>query len=161
RLVEERRQLEVEHARVEHSLQEVQTSPAKLRTHEIARRWWGMFFSLALGIAGASAWWSISWYMTLGWEKVLLASTIVVLPLIGWCVLLRYLEISEIHRRQLMAVLAFVIILGSLLAAASFTIGRATGTGFVEGQQSTSGQEGDLDRSVESSGNAVRAERIK
>src|SRR5438128_1254961 len=94
-LVEEEKNLDERHVRVETSLDEMRVSEAKLRAHETSRRWWSALFVLAVGIAGASAWWSIGWYLTLGWEKVLVATTVVALPLIGWIALLRTMDVPE------------------------------------------------------------------
>ncbi len=162
RLVEERRLLEVRHVRVNESIDQVATPVPKLRVHETSRRWWVSLFVLAIGIAWASGWWSVGWYMTLGWEKVLVATTIVVLPLIGWIALLRSLDIPERERRRMMAGLGLAIVLASAVAGASLAIGRITGTSLTEEQQLSAGQASDdLDRPSGSVASTARADRVK
>jgi hypothetical protein len=162
RLVEERKNLEERHLRAEKSLDEMGVSEAKLRAHETSQHWWaGLAFS-AVAIAGLSVWWSVGWYLTLGWEKILLAVTVVVLPLVGWVVILKHVEIEERDLRQVMAGLGLAIVLASVVAGTSLALGRMAGTTFVEEQQAASGQgSGDLDQSSTPAGNVARAERVK
>ncbi len=59
-------------------------SEAGVRTHRALAGWWQGMFGLAVVIAILSAWWSLGWYVSLTWERALIALSLVVLPLIGW-----------------------------------------------------------------------------
>jgi len=162
RLVEEGKHLEERHVRAEKSLDEMGVSEARLRAHDTSRHWWGGLAVLAIVIAGLSAWWSVGWYLTLGWEKVLVAVTVVVLPLIGSIAFLRNMDIPERDLRRLMAGLGLAILLASAAAGASLALGRMIGTNLAEEQQVVSDQgTHDLDRSPGAATDLPRVRRAK
>ncbi|HLD78914.1 MAG TPA: hypothetical protein VJB16_07845, partial [archaeon] len=90
-------------------------SEASLRARQVRGRRWGLLFVLAAGIAIASAWWSADWFLSLSWEKALLAVTIFVLPLIGWMALLTFSKeiLEHWDLRKIFAGMGLVIILSS------------------------------------------------
>lgn len=90
RLEEERKLLEARQVEVDAELARLGESEANLRAHRTIARWWLALFILAAGVAVLSAWWSVNWYLTLTWEKALVAVTLIVLPLIGWMAFLVY-----------------------------------------------------------------------
>jgi len=112
-------------------------SEASLRARQVRGRRWGYLFVLAAGIAIASAWWSADWFLSLSWEKALLAVTIFVLPLIGWMTLLTFSKeiLEHWDLRKIFAGMGLVIILSSTGAIAALGWARMLGVGVQEEQR--------------------------
>lgn len=112
-------------------------SEASLRAREVRGRRWGYLFAFAAGIAIASAWWSADWFLSLSWEKALLAATIFVLPLIGWMALLTFSKeiLEHWDLRKIFAGMGLVIILSSTGAIAALGWARMLGVGIQEEQR--------------------------
>src|SRR5712692_2554696 len=69
KIEEERKLLESEQTRVQAELARLGESEAGLRVHARLACWWGGLCGLALLLTALGTWWSVSWYLTLGWEK--------------------------------------------------------------------------------------------
>lgn len=139
RLEEERKLFEARQAQVGAELDRLGESEANLRAHRAIARWWLALFLLALGVAVGSAWWSVNWYLTLTWEKALLALTLFVLPLVGWMAFLIYAR-DRAQGRDLWRVfcgLGLLVVVCSVLATALLGAGRMAGTALEEERRQT------------------------
>ncbi|MGH9463945.1 MAG: vWA domain-containing protein [Vicinamibacteria bacterium] len=134
---------------------------ASLRAREVRGRRWGVLFVLAAGIAIASAWWSADWFLSLGWEKALLAVTIFVLPLIGWMTLLTFSKeiLQTLDLRKIFAGMGLVIVLSSAAAVAALGWGRMLGVGLQEEQRQM--QQVEIDQGLANGASAARRARIE
>lgn len=145
RLEVEQRRLGERRAATEAEIASTGESEASLRAREVRGRRWGLLFLFAAGIAVASAWWSADWFLSLSWEKALLAVTIFVLPLIGWMTLLTFSKeiLREWDLRKLFAAMGLVIVLSSAAAVAALGWARMLGVGLQEEQRQMQQVEGD------------------
>lgn len=161
RLEEEDRRLTERRASTEAEIASTGESEASLRARQVRGRRWGLLFILAAGIAIASAWWSADWFLSLGWEKVLLAVTIFVLPLIGWMTLLTFSKeiLHEWNLRKVFAGMGLVIVLSSAAAVAALGWARMLGVGLQEEQRQM--QQADIDQGPANDASAARRTRIE
>src|SRR3989344_3878947 len=136
-------------------------SEASLRARQVRGRRWGLLFVLAAGIAIASAWWSADWFLSLSWEKALLAVTIFVLPLIGWMALLTFSKeiLEHWDLRKIFAGMGLVIILSSTGAIAALGWARMLGVGIQEEQRQA--QQFEVENDTAGSASAARRARIE
>jgi len=150
RLTEEQKVLEAETARVAAEIDRCGESESGVRVHRTLAHWWGGLFLLASVLAVASAWWSVNWYLTLGWEKAVLSATLCVLPLIGWMGFLMQARDSMQARsiQKIVSALALVIVLSSVSAGALLGLGRMAGTSLAEERAASATVSGDLDAPV-------------
>jgi hypothetical protein len=164
RLEEERKALEERKTQVEEAIALMGKSEASLRLHQVHAHRWGWLTLLAAGIAVASAWWTVNWFLTLSWEKALLTATLFVLPLIGWAVLLRFAheQVAEWDLRKVFAGLGCIIIFCSVTAVASLGAARMLGVGLQEEQQEVRQFEDEAPASKPSTeAKGDRVERVK
>ena len=145
RLEEDRLVLEDGKTAVERELVTMGHSEASLRAHQILARRWGGLALLAAGIAVMSAWWTVNWFLSLGWEKALLAVTLFVLPLIGWAGFLTFAgeALKDWDLRKIFAGLGLVIVLASATSVATLGGARMLGVGLQEEQRQ--GQQFEID----------------
>lgn len=147
KLEEDRRLLETRKGQVETELNRLGQPEASVRAHRTLAQWWGGMFVLAVAVAVLSAWWSVNWYLSLTWEKTLIAVTLFVLPLIGWMAFLTFAgeQVEYRNLRRLFAGLGLGIILCSAVAGVLLGAGRMAGTALEEEQrQSITSTTGDL-----------------
>jgi hypothetical protein len=164
RLEEDRRLLETRKGEVERELDRVGEPEASVRVHRTLGRWWGGMFLLAVAVAILSAWWSVNWYLSLSWEKALIAVTLFVLPLIGWMVFLTFAgeQVERFDLRRVFVGLGLGIILCSGLAAVLLGSGRMAGTALEEEQRhSLTTASEDLAEQPGPAISAGRASRVK
>ncbi|MGH9459945.1 MAG: hypothetical protein ACRD1X_01915, partial [Vicinamibacteria bacterium] len=161
RLEEDRLVLEDRKTAVEREIVTMGHSEASLRAHQILARRWGGLALLAAGIAVMSAWWTVNWFLSLGWEKALLAVTLFVLPLIGWTGFLTFAgeAMKEWDLRKVFAGLGLAIVLSSTIAVASLGGARMLGVSIQEEQRQ--GQQYEIDGETVSAGTPARRERIE
>jgi len=161
RLEENRLVLEDRKTAVEREIVTMGHSEASLRAHQILARRWGGLALLAAGISVMSAWWTVNWFLSLGWEKALLAVTLFVLPLIGWAGFLTFAgeTMKEWDLRKTFAGLSLVIVLCSATAVASLGGARMLGVGLQEEQRQ--GQQFEIDGEAVTAGAPARRERIE
>jgi len=146
RLEEERGLLQGRREEVEASLERLGESEESLRAKRTYAKSWGVLFLLAVAVTVLSAWWSVNWYLSLTWEKALLAVTLFVLPLVGWMVFLVYVRDRAQGRElwKIFAALGLVIILCSGVAGIVLGVGRMAGTALeeeIQGTQATGSSE--------------------
>jgi hypothetical protein len=139
-LIEEQKVLEAEAGRVAAEIDRCGESESSVRAHCTLAHWWGSLFLLASALAVVSAWWSVNWYLTLTWEKAVLAATLSVLPLIGWMGFLMRARDSMQARtvQKIICALALVVVLSSVAAGALLGIGRMAGTSLAEERAASS-----------------------
>lgn len=161
RLEEERLVLEDGKTVVERELVTMGHSEASLRAHQILARRWGGLALFAAGIAVMSAWWTVNWFLSLGWEKALLAVTLFVLPLIGWAGFLTFAgeDLKDWDLRKIFAGLGLVIVLASATSVATLGGARMLGVGLQEEQRQ--GQQFEIDGEAVSTGTPARRDRIE
>ena len=161
RLEEDRLVLEDGKTAVERELVTMGHSEASLRAHQILARRWGGLALLAAGIAVMSAWWTVNWFLSLGWEKALLAVTLFVLPLIGWAGFLTFAgeALKDWDLRKIFAGLGLVIVLASATSVATLGGARMLGVGLQEEQRQ--GQQFEIDGEAVSTGTPARRDRIE
>ncbi len=161
RLETEQRLLKERRAATEAEIASTGESEASLRAREVRGRRWGVLFLFAAGIAIASAWWSADWFLSLGWEKVLLAVTIFVLPLIGWMTLLTFSKeiLREWDLRKVFAGMGLVIVLFSAAAVAALGGARMLGVGLQEEQRQM--QQAELDQGAANGAGSAHRARIE
>lgn len=161
RLEEERLVLEDRKTAVEREIVAMGHSEASLRAHNILAWRWGGLALLAAGISMMSAWWTVNWFLSLGWEKALLAVTLFVLPLIGWAGFLTVAGegLKEWDLRKVFAGLGLAIVLSSGIAVASLGGARMLGVGLQEEQRQ--GRQYEIDGETASTGTPARRERIE
>lgn len=163
RLEEERKLLEAERVRVEAELDRLGESESGLRAHALLARRWGGLCVLTLLLMMLGAWWSVSWYQTLGWEKGLLAVSLCILPLIGGTTFLMRARQrgEERHFQKLLCAIGLVIVLSSVAAGALLGLGRMAGVTQTEEHQAASQVPEDLDAPAQHTGNAAGVAKTK
>lgn len=165
RALEEARQLlESRQRDVKAELTRLGQTEAGLRVHGTLGRWWGRLFCLYVLVLVMSAWWSVNWYLSLTWEKGLLALTLFVLPLIGWMIFLTYAgeRVEGKGLWKLFAGLGLVVIIFSVVAAVLLGTGRMAGTTLEEEyRQAASSTSEDLTASPGANPSDGRAARVK
>ncbi|MBI3825646.1 MAG: hypothetical protein HY294_06610 [Candidatus Rokubacteria bacterium] len=161
RLEEERGVLDDRKGATERELARMGEPEASVRAHEVLARRWGALTLLAAGIAVASAWWTANWFLSLGWEKALLAVTVFVLPLIGWAALLTFAgdALREWDLRKIFAGMGLAVVLCSAAAVASLGWARMLGVGLQEEQRQV--QQYEIDHETVNVGGEVRRARIE
>ncbi|MFQ5801398.1 MAG: hypothetical protein ACE5JQ_00705 [Candidatus Methylomirabilales bacterium] len=159
-LEEERNLLVARQGEVAGELDRLGEPEANLRAHRTLARWWGVLFLLAAAVAILSAWWSLNWYLSLTWEKALLALTLFVLPLIGWMVFLLAAR-ERLQGRDLWKIfcaLGLLVVLCSVGATALLGAGRIVGTTLEEDlRQEAAVRQGD-DLAASPEGSEARAQ---
>jgi hypothetical protein len=125
RLEEEAKVLVGRKDQVEAELTRMGESEAGVRAHRALARWWGAGFAFASLVMMLTAWWTLNWYLSLTWEKALLALTLFILPLIGWAVFLikQRVEISS----RVVCGLGLAVVFCSVTAMALLGVGRMVG----------------------------------
>ena len=140
RLEEERKLLTNRQSEAELELKRMGEPEAGVRAHKTVGRWWGGMFLLTAVVVILTAWWSVNWYLSLSWEKALLALTLFVLPLIGWMAFLTAAG-ERVLRRDLWkawVILGLVIVVCSVAATVALAVGRMAGTALDEERRQTS-----------------------
>jgi hypothetical protein len=162
-LEEERKLLEAEQVRVQAERERLGESEAGLRAHALLARRWGGLCVLALILTALGTWWSVSWYQTLGWEKVLFPISLCVLPLIGGTTFLMRARERSDHRvfQKLLCALGLVIVLSSLTTGALLASGRMAAVTLTEERQAASQIPEDLDAPAQQVGTAARVAKTK
>jgi hypothetical protein len=129
RLGEERNVLSERQWRIELELERMGESEAGVRTHSVLGRRWGLLCLAAVGIAVGSAWWTVNWFLTLGWERALLAVTLFVLPLVGWVAFLSFVgeQASAWDLRKILSACGLLVVLCSAVAVACLGGARMAG----------------------------------
>src|SRR2546425_1209209 len=84
RLEEDLKVLVQRTGKVEAGLDRMGESEERVKAHRTLGRWWGWGFALASAVLMLTAWWTLSWYVTLTWEIALLSLTLFIVPIIGW-----------------------------------------------------------------------------
>src|SRR5690348_13432914 len=74
---------------VDKQLDDMGESEARVKAHRFLARRAGGIFACVVVVTILMALWTLSWYVTLTWERILLALTLIIVPLIGWEALLR------------------------------------------------------------------------
>jgi hypothetical protein len=152
RLEEERRTLDANRAEVETEITRMGETPAGLRAHRTLARWWLLLFGLTTLVAILSAWWSVSWYHSLTWQKALLAFSLVALPLVGWAAFLIYAQ-DRVRGWDLSRIslgLGLFVVVASTGAAVFLATGRMAGVNLEEERaQASARSDADLDRTAE------------
>jgi len=146
---------------VEAELGRMGESEAGVRAHRTLGRWWGAGLALASLVIMLSAWWTLNWYLSLTWEKVVLALTLFILPLIGWAVFLTKQRV-EVSARVLYG-LGLAVVLCSVAAAAFLGTGRMVGVQQDEERQQTIATQhtGELTQPGSDSGPSPMISRVK
>lgn len=148
KLTEEQKLIEADAGRVVAELGRCGESESGVRAHRTLGHWWGGLFVLATALAVVSAWWTVNWYLTLTWEKAVLAATLCVLPLIGWMAFLMRARdaLNPRHVQKILCTLGLLIVLSSLTAGALLGLGRMAGTVVTEERElSAASTPADLD----------------
>jgi hypothetical protein len=106
---------------------------AGVNAHRTLGRWWGAGFVFASLVMMLTAWWTLNWYLSLTWEKGLLALTLFILPLIGWAVFLikQRVEVSS----RVICALGLAVVFCSVTATAFLGAGRMVGVLVEEDRQ--------------------------
>jgi hypothetical protein len=120
---------------VEAELSRMSESEAGVRAHRTLARWWGAGFAFASVVMMVTAWWTMNWYLSLTWEKALVALTLFILPLIGWAAFLIKQRV-EVSARVIMG-LGLAVVLCSVMATALLGAGRMVGVDLEEQRQQT------------------------
>ena len=137
-LEEEAKVLIERKSQVEAELGRMGESEAGVKAHRTLARWWGSGFVLASLVLMLSAWWTLNWYLSLTWEKGLLALTLFVLPLVGWAAFLvlgkQRVELSW----RITSGLGLGVVICSVVATALLGAGRMAGVLLEENRQQAS-----------------------
>jgi hypothetical protein len=164
RVQEERKLFAAELVHVEAELGRLGESESGLRVHALLARRWGGLCVLALLAMALGAWWSVSWYQTLGWAKEgLLAFSLCVLPLIGGTTFLMWARQRSEERQfqKLLCALGLVIVLSSVAAGALLALARMAGVTQAEERQAARQVPDDLDAPAHHAGNASGVAKTK
>src|SRR5207249_11429205 len=79
RRLEEDLKVLVQHTgKVEASLDRMDEPEERVKVHRTLGRWWGWGFALASAVLMLTAWWTLNSYLSLTWDKALLALTLFV-----------------------------------------------------------------------------------
>jgi hypothetical protein len=136
RLEEEGKVLMERKDQVEGELTRMGETEAGVNAHRTLGHWWGAGFAFASLVMMLTAWWTLNWYLSLTWEKALLALTLFILPLIGWAVFLikQRVEVST----RVIAALGLAVVFCSVTATAFMGAGRMVGVLVEEERQQIS-----------------------
>ena len=133
RLQEEGKVLVERKDHVEAELTRMGETEAGVNAHRTLGRWWGAGFMFASLVMMLTAWWTLNWYLSLTWEKGLLALTLFILPLIGWAVFL-IKQRMEVSSRAICG-LGLAVVFCSVTAMAFLSVGRMVGVLLEEDRQ--------------------------
>jgi hypothetical protein len=136
RRLEEKGKVLVERkAKVDAEVTRMGESEPRVRTHRTLGRLWGAGLALTSLVMMVTVWWTMDWYLSLTWEKALIALTLFILPLIGWAVFLikQRVEVSS----RFLCGLGLAVVVCSVAAAALLVFGRMVGVQQDEERQQT------------------------
>ncbi|HXN41756.1 MAG TPA: hypothetical protein VN918_08220 [Myxococcaceae bacterium] len=125
RLEEEGKVLRERKDQVDVELSRMRETEAGVNAHRKLARWWGAGFVIAALVTMLTAWWTLDWFLSLTWEKGLIALTIFILPLIGWAVFLLKQGV-EVSARVQVGLGLFVVVC-AMVATAGLGAGRMAG----------------------------------
>ena len=161
RLEEEGKVLMERKDQVEGELTRMGETEAGVNAHRTLGHWWGAGFAFASLVMMLTAWWTLNWYLSLTWEKVLLALTLFILPLLGWAVFLikQRVEVST----RVIAALGLAVVFCSVTATAFLGAGRMVGVLVEEDRQQNSATQttGELTTTINDSGPNPMVARVK
>lgn len=160
-LQEEEKVLVARQGHVEGELRRMGESEAGVRAHRTLGRWWFGGFALASLATMLTVWWTMNWYLSLTWEKALIAVTLFVVSLIGWSVFL-IKQRDEVSTR-LLSGLGLAVVFCALTAAAFLSWGRMAGVQQAEEHQQTitTQSSGELTSPSSDNGQSQAVSRLK